>query len=276
MPERVQKVLANAGLGSRREIERWIRAERISINGSVAQLGDSIESSDKVTLDGRPLNLRRSAAAPRCIAYHKPQGEVCTRSDPEGRTTVFESLPRLKGERWIAVGRLDISTSGLMLFTNDGQLANALMHPSNEVSREYAVRILGEPDAQMIEKLKNGIHLEDGLARFDSIEAAGGTGANKWFNVVLKEGRNREVRRMWEAVGLTVSRLMRVRFGSIRLPDRLARGRYANLSKGQINTLYKSVGLAMPTQDKSPKRPPPQKSAKRPQRKKSRKRPQRR
>ena len=150
------------------------------------------------------------------------------------------------------------------------------MHPSNEVSREYAVRILGEPDAQMIEKLKKGIRLEDGLARFDSIEAAGGAGANKWFNVVLKEGRNREVRRMWEAVGVTVSRLMRVRFGSIRLPDRLARGRYANLSKGQINTLYKSAGLAMPTQEESPKRPPSQKSARRPQRKKSRKRPQRR
>jgi 23S rRNA pseudouridine2605 synthase len=276
MSERVQKVLANAGFGSRREIERWIRCERISINGSVAQLGDSIESGDKVTLDGQPLSLRRSAVTPRCIAYHKPQGEVCTRSDPEGRTTVFESLPGLKGQRWISIGRLDISTSGLLLFTNDGQLANALMHPSNEVSREYAVRILGEPNVQTIEKLKKGVRLEDGTARFDSIEAAGGAGANRWFNVVLKEGRNREVRRMWEAVGFTVSRLMRVRFGSIRLPDRLGRGRYANLSQGQINTLYKSVGLTMPVQQESPRQPPRQKSTKRPQRKKSRKRPQRR
>jgi len=279
MPERVQKVLANAGHGSRREIERWIRCERISINGSVAQLGDRIESSDKVTLDGQPLKLGSSAVTPRCIGYHKPQGEVCTRSDPEGRTTVFESLPPLKGQRWISIGRLDISTSGLLLFTNDGQLANALMHPSNEVSREYAVRILGDPDAKTIEKLKKGVRLEDGLARFDSIEAAGGAGANRWFNVVLKEGRNREVRRIWEAVGITVSRLMRVRFGSIRLPDRLGRGRYANLTKGQITALYKSAGLVMPTQPEPSKRPPPP-SKRPPQRKKSRmksrKRPQRR
>ncbi len=276
MSDRVQKVLANAGFGSRREIERWIRCERLSINGSVAQLGDSLESSDRVTLDGQPLNFRRSFVTPRCIAYHKPQGEVCTRSDPEGRSTVFESLPDLKGQRWISIGRLDINTSGLLLFTNDGQLANALMHPSNEVSREYAVRILGKPDAQAIDKLKKGVRLEDGTARFDSIEAAGGAGANRWYNVVLKEGRNREVRRMWEAVGVTVSRLMRVRFGSVRLPDRLARGRYANLSQGQMNTLYKSVGLTMPTQPESPKPSPSQKSTRRPQRKKARKRPQRR
>ncbi len=253
--ERLQKMLANAGLGSRREIEDWIRAGRIKINQVVAQLGDRIEASDLVTLDDKKLFLNAAQEqARRVIAYNKPEGEICTRSDPEGRPTVFDRLPRLKGERWVVVGRLDINTSGLLLFTNDGELANKLMHPSSNVDREYAVRVLGNVDDDMLARLKEGVLLEDGMARFSDISMAGGEGANKWFHVTLMEGRNREVRRLWESQGVTVSRLKRVRYGCIFLPSRLKQGYWEELSQRDTDNLAQMVGLSsVPVKVKAPK-----------------------
>jgi len=238
MTEKLQKVLANAGLGSRREIERWIAEGRITINGKPAKLGDRIDLSATITIDNRPVVLRpQQMAKQRVIIYHKPEGEVCTRSDPEGRPTIFDNLPTLRNQRWIAVGRLDITTSGLLLFTTDGELANQLMHPSSEIEREYAVRILGKVDNEMLKRLQKGVELEDGMAAFTAIKDAGGTGANHWYHVVLKEGRNREVRRLWESQGITVSRLIRVRFGSIQLPRLLRPGRWQDLDAQQLAEL---------------------------------------
>lgn len=242
--ERLQKILANAGMGSRREIEAWISEGRIKINGRVAQLGDRVVDADVVTLDDKKLYLTAPEdRVRRVIAYNKPEGEICTRSDPEGRPTVFARLPRLRGERWVVVGRLDINTSGLLLFTNDGELANRLMHPSSGVDREYAVRVLGEVDDDMIERLKEGVLLDDGMARFSDISAAGGEGANKWFHVTLMEGRNREVRRLWESQGVTVSRLKRVRYGCVFLPSRLKQGYWEELSQRDTDNLATLVGL---------------------------------
>lgn len=251
--ERLQKVLAAAGLGSRREIETWISEGRVTINGRTAKLGDRIRGVDRISVDGRPVKAleRGSETRHRVILYHKPEGELTTRKDPEGRPTVFEALPPLRGSRWVSVGRLDTNTSGLLIFTNDGALANKLMHPSSEIEREYAVRVLGKVTDEQLAMLKKGVRLEDGMARFDDIREAGGEGANHWYHVTLKEGRNREVRRLWEAVGLTVSRLIRVRFGTLALPRNLPRGAWRDATEEEISGLSSAAG--MPASASKPK-----------------------
>lgn len=244
MAERLQKVLANAGLGSRRQIEEWIREGRLKINDKVAQLGDRVGHNDRIRLNGNLLPASRLQVAQRkVIAYFKPEGEVTTRSDPEGRPTIFTALPKLGKGRWIAVGRLDINTSGLILLTTDGELANRLMHPSRQVEREYAVRILGEVDDAMLKRLARGVELEDGMGKFDAIVDAGGQGANHWYHVILKEGRHREVRRLWESQGVTVSRLIRVRYGPITLDRRLKPGGSIRLTDEQLNQLLETVEM---------------------------------
>jgi 23S rRNA pseudouridine2605 synthase len=250
-PVRIHKLLADAGLGSRREIERWIAEGRITVNGRPATVGERLLGNEKITIDGRPLRLGEPSRH-RYLAYHKPADEICTTDDPDGRRTVFDSLPQLRGQRWISVGRLDVSTTGLLLFTTDGKLANALMHPSGEVLREYAVRVLGDPDEAALRQLVEGVQLEDGLASFETVEAGGGEGRNRWFHVTLREGRNREVKRLWEAVGLTVSRLTRVAYGPIKLDRQLSRGRFRDLSADEVRALYESVGLRPPKLAASP------------------------
>lgn len=243
--EKLQKVLARAGLGSRREMETAIAAGRAKVNGQVATLGDRVELRDKVLFDDRPVTLRGAEEVPRrVIMYNKPEGELCTRKDPEGRRTVFERLPRLKGERWIAIGRLDINTSGLLLFTTDGDLANRLMHPSTEVEREYAVRVMGEVRREHVVAMVEGVMLDDGPARFTDVQEFGGEGINTWFHVVIMEGRNREVRRLWESQGLTVSRLKRVRYGNIFLDKRARAGEWVELTQAEIDDLSTMAGLA--------------------------------
>jgi len=243
--EKLQKVLARAGLGSRREMETAIADGRVKVNGKVATLGDRIESRDRVAVDDRPVTLRGAEEVPRrVIMYNKPEGELCTRKDPEGRRTVFDRLPRLKGERWIAIGRLDINTSGLLLFTTDGELANKLMHPSTEVEREYAVRVMGEVKKEHVKAMVEGVMLDDGPARFTDVQEFGGEGINTWFHVVIMEGRNREVRRLWESQGLTVSRLKRVRYGNIFLDKRTKAGEWVELSQDEIDDLSTTAGLA--------------------------------
>lgn len=242
--ERIQKVLAQAGFGSRREIERWIAEGRVSVNGDIVTLGARLLPSDVVRIDGKTVKLDTDTRVdPRVIVYSKPEGVICSRSDPEGRPTVFENLPKLKNQRWISVGRLDINTSGLLILTTDGELANRLMHPSYEVDREYAVRIHGEVDDAMLARLKEGVLLEDGVARFTDIQPAGGDSSNQWFHVVLMEGRNREVRRLWESQGVQVSRLKRVRYGCIFLPSRLKVGAWEELNNKEINELRSLVQL---------------------------------
>lgn len=242
--EKLQKVLAAQGLGSRREMERWIDAGRIKVNGRRATIGDRVSYQDKIVVDGKALDIARAAGRRRRVmAYNKPEGEVSTRSDPEGRPTVFDRLPALHNERWVMVGRLDINTSGLLLFTNDGELANKLMHPSSETEREYACRILGDVDDAMLKRLQQGVLLEDGMARFGSIRVQGGSGANRWYTVTIREGRNREVRRLWESQDVTVSRLKRIRYGNVAIPSLLRPGDWLDLSKAEIDALCRLVDI---------------------------------
>lgn len=255
MSEKLQKVLARAGHGSRREIEAMISAGRISVDGKLATLGDRIEpnATVKIRIDGHVVSVSESnQQVCRVLAYYKPEGELCTRNDPEGRPTVFDRLPRLRGARWIAVGRLDVNTCGLMLFTTDGELANRLMHPSREVEREYAVRVFGQVDDAKIRQLSLGVQLEDGPASFRTLKFTGGEGINQWYNVTLTEGRNREVRRLWEAVGVQVSRLIRVRYGDITLPKGLPRGGWTELDLQPVNYLRELVELPPETISKVP------------------------
>ena len=251
--EKLQKILARAGQGSRREIEEVIAAGRVSVDGQIATLGDRVQvsSSTKIRIDGNLVSLiPAQKEICRVLMYYKPEGELCTRSDPEGRATVFDRLPRLTGSRWIAVGRLDINTSGLLLFTTDGELANRLMHPSREVEREYSVRVFGEVDDAMLQRLRKGVQLEDGPANFKQIKAVGGTGINQWFDVTLTEGRNREVRRLWESQGIQVSRLIRIRYGNIKLEKSLPRGGWEEMGLEQVNYLRELVGLKPETETK--------------------------
>lgn len=242
--ERIQKILARAGYGSRRKIEVWIKEGKILVNGVPAILGQKITETADIQLDGQRLRLAsRLKATPRVLLYHKKMGEVCSRDDPERRDTVFKNLPPIKPGRWISVGRLDINTDGLLLFTNDGELANKMMHPSSELEREYAVRVLGSVTDEMLENLRKGVMLEDGKASFTNIVFAGGEGANSWFHVTLKEGRNREVRRLWESQDVKVSRLRRIRYGSIKLERRLRPGQHEDLPVRQTRNLYEDLGL---------------------------------
>jgi 23S rRNA pseudouridine2605 synthase len=243
-------------------METWIAAGRINVNGVPATLGTRVADSDAITVDGQRLSAPRlTGPQQRMLLYHKPVGEICTRADPEGRVTVFEALPPLRSARWITVGRLDVNTSGLLLVTTDGEFANRLMHPSTQMEREYAVRILGAVEPEALERLVRGVPLDDGEARFKAIRDAGGQGANHWYHVTLQEGRYREVRRLWEAVGLKVSRLIRIRFADIVLPPRLRPGRWQELEPAQLQALRNKVGMV---DHPTPVAQPPQRRRPRP------------
>ena len=234
-PEKLQKVLARAGMGSRRIMEVAISAGRVTVNGQPATLGQRVSSLDRIAIDGKSVATPAAAdAPPRVLLYHKPAGEIATRSDPEGRPTVFDNLPRVRNGRWIEVGRLDFNTSGLLLFTTSGELANRLMHPRGNMEREYAVRVLGELTPEQLARLRSGVMLDDGKAKFEVLEPAGGEGANRWYRAVILEGRNREVRRMFDIFGLAVSRLIRTRFGPFSLPPRLRRGTWIELDPAMV------------------------------------------
>jgi 23S rRNA pseudouridine2605 synthase len=242
--EKLQKIIAHAGMASRREAERWIQAGRVSVNGSISELGDRASANDKIRVDGKILQVvKKEDFQRRMLAYHKPEGEICTRKDPEGRTSVFDTLPTVSNSRWLNVGRLDINTSGLLFFTNDGELANRLMHPSHQVLRKYSVRVRGQVTAEIIQQLKTGVELEDGLAHFESVTDIGGEGSNHWYDVTLREGKNREVRRLWEAFDIQVSRLHRIQYGNFELPRSLKRGRYRELTAQEMAVFEDMVGL---------------------------------
>jgi 23S rRNA pseudouridine2605 synthase len=247
MSERLQKLLAGAGHGSRRGIEEWIRAGRVTLNDRVAVLGDRATAADRICLDGKPLDLGGRRETTEVLLYHKPVGEVTTRSDPEARPTVFERLPEPSSGRWIVVGRLDVNTSGLLLFTNDGELAHRLMHPSSEVEREYRVRLRGTPDPSVLTRLRHGVTLDDGPARFDRIEAETTEGSHSWFRVCLHEGRNREVRRLFEHVGFEVSKLARIRYGNVELPPDLRAGASKSLDPLSVADLGRLASPGVPT-----------------------------
>ncbi len=253
--EKLQKVLARAGIGSRREMERWIEEGRIHVDGAPANLGQRVLPGQDIRVDGQSLSAGAAhGSARRILIYRKPEGEMCTTVDPEGRPTIYDHLPRLRNGRWIAVGRLDFNTQGLLLLTTDGELANRLMHPSSEIDREYAVRVLGNADKEILDRLREGIELEDGLAKFDTLVDVGGEGANHWYHVTLKEGRNREVRRLWEVVGLKVSRLIRVRYGMVTLPRGLRPGRWQEMDPKTAKQLLKLVNMEVETPEPAPTR----------------------
>ena len=251
MSEKLQKVLARAGKGSRRAMETVISAGRVSVDGKVAYLGDRVEGTEHIRIDGHQVTLKpKDEEICRVIVYNKPEGEMCTRKDPEGRPTVFDRLPPLDSERWVAVGRLDINTSGMLLFTTDGELASRLMHPSKKVEREYAVRVFGEVNEAMLQTLRAGVKLEDGPAKFQKITYRGGEGRNHWFHVVLSEGRNREVRRLWESQDVQVSRLIRVRYGDLEMKRQLRLGGWTELNLVDVNYYRKLVGLELEEKSK--------------------------
>lgn len=235
--QKLHKVLAQAGLGSRRLMEEWIKEGRVTVNNAIAKIGARVVPKDSIRVNGNVVRWPGTGRVPRVLLYHKPEGEIVTKDDPEGRTTVFEKLPSVRGGKWLAVGRLDYNTSGLLIFTTSGELANRMMHPRFEVEREYAVRVVGQLPAAHIEQLKSGVTLSDGPAHVESIEDQGGEGTNHWYRIVVKEGRNRVVRRMFEALGVTVSRLMRVRFGIVSLPPRLKRGQVTSLAAADVKRL---------------------------------------
>ena len=242
MSEKLHKVLARAGLGSRRAMEEWIAAGRVKVNGTVAETGLRVDPQARILVDGKKLRHRQVAASDRrVLLYNKPAGEICTRQDPAGRPTVFARLPPLKHGRWVAVGRLDFNTSGLLLFTNDGNLAHQLMHPGTQLEREYAVRVAGEVTPDMVQRMHQGVVIDGHRCHFTDIQWFGGSGLNQWYHVVLMAGRNREVRKLWESQGVTVSRLKRVRFGPIFIPPRVTQGRYQELPRQELNKLLKLV-----------------------------------
>ena len=259
--EKLQKVLAQAGFGSRRTMEEWIAAGRVSVNGEPATLGMRVVEGDLVKAERRTIRVGERDNAVRVLLYHKPEGEIVSRDDPEKRTSVFDKLPKLRGQKWIAIGRLDFNTSGLLIFTTSGELANRLMHPRFEVEREYAVRVQGQmTEAQMTQVLKQGVELEDGLVKFEKLEDHGGEGFNHWYRVMLKEGRNRVVRRTFDALGLPVSRLMRVRFGIVNLPPRLKRGMTAELGEKEVTQVLDWVGITSESEELLPESPAPRQS----------------
>jgi 23S rRNA pseudouridine2605 synthase len=240
---KLQKVLAQAGLGSRRDMERWVREGRVTVNGEPAHIGARVGPRDVIRVDGRPVRGAASERRPRVLLYHKPEGEIVSRDDPAGRASVFERLPPVRGAQWLAVGRLDYNTCGLLVLTTDGELANRMMHPRYGLEREYAVRVRGKLTDAQIARLRSGIELDDGRAQCDSVVDAGGEGTNHWYRIVIREGRNRIVRRLFEALGLAVSRLMRVRYGPVVLPPRLRRGQYVELAPRETRGLLTALGL---------------------------------
>lgn len=243
LTQKLHKVLAQAGLGSRRAMEEWIRSGRVTVNGVVAGIGTRVTQHDVIRVGRRVVRWPALQRLPRVVLYHKPEGEIASRDDPEGRPTVFDKLPRIRGAKWIAVGRLDYNTCGLLVFTTSGELANRMMHPRYGIEREYAVRVLGHLKSEQVARLKDGITLDDGPARCVAVEDEGGEGANHWYRIVLAEGRNRVVRRMFGALGVTVSRLMRVRFGIVTLPPRLKRGQVSELAPEEVRELLRGLGL---------------------------------
>jgi 23S rRNA pseudouridine2605 synthase len=248
--EKLQKLLARAGFGSRRALEIWLTEGRITLNGKVASLGDRASLTDKICVDGKPISMQRlEGPRVRVLLYNKPLGEICTRSDPEGRPTIFSRLPPLEKGRWVAVGRLDLNTSGLLIITSDGELANKLMHPSTQIDREYLVRVMGAVDNEMLQRLRDGVELDDGIGRFTDVAPMhkdDSDSINRWYCCTLMEGRNREVRRMWESQGLKVSRLKRVRYGPVFLANKLPEGRWQELTPGELAVLYQEAGLPVP------------------------------
>ena len=242
--EKLQKVLARTGIGSRRQIETWIQAGRVRVNRETAHLGQRVNSHDVIYVDKRRIRMPRNQDKyPTVLCYHKPAGLICSRSDPENRPTIFQNLPKPPQGRWVSVGRLDLNTSGLLLLTNDGELANKLMHPAQALEREYAVRVLGKVNKDMIQRLRDGIELDDGVAKFQELSHAGGRGANQWYHAILTEGRQREVRRLWESQGVQVSRLIRIRYGSISLPSHLRSGKSEKLPLSAVKSLMRDAGL---------------------------------